>query len=264
MLTKIQDGELIGQCSTDRPNEPATRSSGRIVPVMAQGIDSIEPIILLSPVIKEAGACGLKMFVGTSGADALHISHVAIPLGDDVAGFVVLYSVCSPSEKELRHLLKRTWRRSTTTQQAGSRLLLRLDRDYDPVCAFVGTWKEQIRELTYFATGFESLSAFNVGWPHRAELAIERTTEHGLQKMTFGVHRFSERERWLLYTKTLVDVSDPVKQPFNSVGIIQYACDTQGMRNDLWVEYLLELGLKAHNGFLPAGSILVSIAPEEV
>ena len=239
----------------------STDPQGSSVPVMARGTDSIEPIILLSPVIQEARAYGLEMLVGTSGSDAFQISHVAIPLGNNVAGFVVLHSVCPTSQKKLIHLLKRSWRQSTSAQQACSRMLLRLDRDYDPTCAFVGIWKEHIQELTYFATGFESIGAFNIGWPHRAGLAIERTTEHGLQRMTFGVHRLSECERWLLYTKPLVDVSDPAKQSFNSVGIIQYTYDTEGMRNDLWVEYLLELGLKVHNGFLPAGSILVSLVP---
>ena len=226
----------------------------------AKETDSPEAAILPSTAIQEVQAYGLELAVGTSGTGAFQIAEVALPLGNNVAGFVVLRSLYPPSEKDLRHLLKQTWRQSITAQQAGSRFLRAIDEQHDPACAFIGIWKAQVRELTYFAAGFEAPSVFNVGWPHRSNLTIDRTTEHGLQRMTFGIHHLSERERWLLYTKPLVSVSDPDKEPFNSVGIIQYAYDDRGMANELWVNYLLGLGLRAHGGELPTGSVLISLA----
>ena len=241
-------------------DDPTSRS----VWMKAKETDSPEPAILPSKVIQEARAYGLEMAVGTSGAGAFQISVIALPLSNDSVGLVVLHSVAPPPQGELRHVLKRTWRQSTTAQQTGARFLRAIDEHYDPACAFVGIWKAQVRELTYFAAGFEAPSVFNVGWPHRSELAIERKTEHGLQKVTFGVHHLSERERWLLYTKPLVDVSDPGKEPFNLVGIIQYAHDDRCMANELWVDYLLGLGLRAHGGELPTGSVPISLACSQV
>lgn len=232
--------------------------------VKIKAADSPQPASLPLTVIQEVQDYGLELNVGTSGAGAFQLSVAVLRLGDDVAGFIVMHTDSPPSRSELVNVFELAWRESTTAQQAGARLLLDLDRYYDPACAFVGIWKAQIRELAYFATGFEPPSVFNVGWPHRSEVAIDRKTDHGLQKITFGVHRLSEHERWLLYTKPVVDVSDPAKEPFNSVGIIQYAYDDRYMANELWVDYLLDLGLRAHGGELPTGSVLISLACSQV
>ena len=228
------------------------------------GIRADEPAsehpILRNPVVGEVSLPGLQMAVGSSGADAFHVSYFALPLDNGATGLIALHADDHPSRNDLKLALSQTYARSSGVQEAAVRFLHALDREYDVKCAFVGIWEARVRRLTFFAAGFAPPSVFNADWPHRAEFAVEREMKSRVQRIAFGVHRLEQNERWLLYTAPLVDVADPYRDPFNSVGIIQYAHDDRWMRNDLWVNYLLKLGVKAHKGSLPTGSIVVSIA----
>jgi len=138
-------------------------------------------------------------------------------------------------------------------------LLRRLDDTLSPACAFVGIWQWPQRQLTYFATALEPPAVFNVGWPHLSEPPIDRESPRGPQKITFGQHRLSPGERWLLYTRPLIDVADPKAEPFNVVGIVQYAHDDRAMPQPVWMNYLPQLALRAHNDRLPTGAMLISL-----
>ncbi len=211
-------------------------------------------------IIQEADLYGMRIVVGSSGKEAFRVSFCAVPLSRDIAGFIVLDSNNAPAMSNLKCTLAELCSESASLQEAEMNFLRILDDQCDLECAFVGLWDKSRHVLAYFGLGFESPMIVNIGWPHRAEVAIDRETKRGSQKISFGVHPLSQGERWLFHTPSLDAVRDPHRQPFNSVGLIQYAHDSRAMPNDLWVDYLLELGLDAHNGSLPGGSLLISLA----
>ncbi len=214
-------------------------------------------------IIQEANLYGMKAIVGSSGEEVFRVSFGAVPLGRDIAGFIVLDSNDAPAINNLKSTLAELFSESASLQEAETNFLRVLDAQCDIEYAFVGLWDKSRHVLAYFALGFEAPTVINVGWPHRAEVAIDRKTKRGPKRISFGVHPLSRGERWLFYTPPLVAVPDPHRQPFNSVGLVQYAYDSCMMPNDLWMDYLLELGFHAHNEALPPGSLLVSLACEE-
>ena len=213
-------------------------------------------------IIQELDLYELLVEVGASGVEAFRLEAFAEQLSDETAGFVVLDSAGpSAAVGDLRTALHRTFADMSTEQGAAARLLHSMIRRYDPIAAFVGLWRRQQRSLTYFAAGFEQPVIIGADWPHPPEMTVTCQTARGPMKMAFGRSRLAADQRWLLYTKALVDTPDPHSHPFNSVGLIQYAHDDRAMRDDLWVDYLLELSREAHGGSLPNGALLISLDP---
>ncbi len=221
------------------------------------------PAVPPRSIIQGVDLYGMRIVVGSSGKEAFRVSLGSVPLSRDIAGFILLDSNNAPAISNLERTLAELLSESASLQEAAVNFLRILDDQCDLECAFVGLWDTSQHVLAYFALGFEAPTVVNVGWPHRVEVAIDRRTDRGLQKTSFGVHPLSQGECWLFHTPPLVAVRDPHRQPFNSVGLIQYAHDSYAMPNDLWLDYLLELGFHAHNESLPPGSLLVSIACEE-
>lgn len=213
-------------------------------------------------IIQELDLYGLLVEVGASGVEAFRLEAFAERLSDETAGFVVLDSAGpAAAVGDLRTALHRTFAEMSTEQGAAARLLHSMIRRYEPVAAFVGLWGRQERTLTYFAAGFERPVIIGADWPHPPEMTITRQSARGSMKMAFGRNRLADDQRWLLYTKALVDTPNPHEHPFNSVGLVQYAHDDRAMRDDLWVDYLLELAREAHGGSLPNGALLISLDP---
>ncbi len=228
--------------------------------VLWPGPKAAAPPIPARTIVQEVNLRGVRVVVGSDGAEAFRVSLYAVPLTDDTAGFIVLVSEDAPGADAVKRKLEELLADSSSQQEAETRFLRALDDQCDVEYALVGLWQESRRVLVYFALGFESPVVMNIGWPHRSEVAIDRRTDRGLQKVSFGIHRLSSGERWLFYTPPLVAVPDPQREPFNSVGLVQYAHNGWAMSDDLWVDHLLELGLKAHDGALPKGSLLISLA----
>ncbi len=209
--------------------------------------------------IDESSVDGARMIVGCDASDSSDILHLVTPLGDGRIGLVVLHNCAESVKDEVSDMLSGILQEASAPQEAVVILLQSLDQRYSSVNSFIGIWESNSRTLTYVAAGFEQLSVLNAGWPHQPDMAIERQNGSGMQKVAFGVHRLSKNERWLLYTSQLVDVANPHIEPFNTVGIIQYAHNDRRMPGNMWVRYLLELGARAHGGKLPAGSVIVSL-----
>ncbi len=93
---------------------------------------------------------------------------------------------------------------------------------------------------------------------------MERKTDSGPQKLSFGVHRLSPGERLLFHTAPLVEGRRLWARPFDSTRLLRHACTSRAMPNEEWMDHLLERSLKAHKDSLPTGALLVSVVCEEV
>ncbi len=214
-------------------------------------------------ILREEHLPGLQVAVGFGKDDTSRTGCFSLSLAEDVTGIVVLYPFDESAGENVRREFSQAFGESSDPREAATNFLRTLDREIGSEYVFIGIWQARSQVLTYFTTGFEPPSVINATWPHRSDDAISRETLNGKQNIAFGMHPLGRRERWLVFTKPLVDVPDPRNEPFNSVGIIQYARHDCMMPNDRWVNYLLALGTKAHGGKLPSGSILISLARGE-
>ncbi len=258
----IRNLVLFLQRRKSKGGDPPGRSTGQTPPRTHRiaGNDSVsDHTVPARMVLHEFDLRGLQAIIGFAAREERQV-HLAISaLGDGVAGIAVLHSVSRPSPADLKREFRREFQNSSSAQDAAARFLQTLDRQYGAESVFVGIWETGPRFLSYFAAGFEPPSVINVGWPHCSDAAIDRDTDNGPQRISFGIHNLSPGDRWLLYAKPLVDVPNAQREPFNSTGIVQYAYDTCGMPGGPWVKYLLGLGIRAHGGSLPTGSILMSL-----
>lgn len=215
-----------------------------------------------APKVDEIHLPGFRLAFGYSSAERSRTSMRVLILSDETLGLAVF----SPSEpvanSNVKSALADTFSTSLAPLQACARFLRALESRCDLNYLFLGIWQDRQQFLAYGTVGLEPAVAVNPGWPHQLQdtITISKYREH--RQIICGAHFLSAGERWLLHTKVLVDVPDPTTQPFNSVGLIQYAYDDRAMRDALWVKYLLGRGALAHNGVLPEGSAIVSLECE--
>ncbi|MCE5327781.1 MAG: hypothetical protein LLG01_15350 [Planctomycetaceae bacterium] len=207
-----------------------------------------------SAVVRQMDLSGLRIVLAASCAQADRTLMLRHEAGPDRGAFVV--SPHAADAAAVHALLRRSHEGDHALQETAAEILQRWQEAYDSANVLVGCWQASTRTLAYFSVGFETPSIINRGWPHRSQAPIQTDAR---QAMTFGVHHLTGNERWLLFTRPLVDVADPQHQPFNEVGLVQYAHDAVAMEPTVWVRYLLQQALVAHHGTLPAGAVLVSL-----
>ncbi|MCE5280227.1 MAG: hypothetical protein ABFD92_12625 [Planctomycetaceae bacterium] len=209
-----------------------------------------------STMVRQMDLPGLRIVLAAASGQADTAMMLRHQSGDDRCAFVL-----SPHSADATavHGMLRAAHEGEPELQATAVEILRLWQEaYAGAEVLVGCWEASTRKLAYFSVGFETPSIINHGWPHRTQTPIDADGAIR-QAMTFGVHQLSGAERWLLFTRPLVDVGDPHRQPFNEVGLVQYAHDAVAMEPTAWVRYLLQQALEAHHGDLPAGAMLVSL-----
>ena len=221
-----------------------------------------EPIPARS-LVSEVRQRGLTMAVGCSGTEAFRVLLTAGRVSGDTAGFILLDSPDSPAESDLARALVRSVAEATCPQHAAARFLHFMDSQCHVDYALIGLWHESSGTLSFFAPGFETPAVIQENPSHRLDGTMERKTDSGPQKLSFGVHRLSPGERWLFHTAPLVKSRRLWARPFDSARLLQCACESRAMSNEQWVDHLLERGLKAHKDSLPTGALLVSVVCEE-
>ncbi len=205
---------------------------------------------------------GLRMAVGCSGAEAFRVLLTAGRVSEDTAGFILLDSPDRPAASYLARALVRSFAEATCPQHAAARFLHFMDAQCRVDHALVGLWEESSGTLSFFAPGFETPAVIQGSVSHRLDGAMERKTDNGPQKLSFGAHHLSPGERWLFHTAPVVERQSVWARGYSSIRLLRHACKSRTMPNEEWMDHLLERSLKAHKDSLPAGALLVSVVCE--
>lgn len=222
-----------------------------------------EPIPARS-LVWEVRQRGLRMAVGCSGTEAFRVLLTAGRVSGDTAGFILLDSPDCPSESHLARALIRSSAGATCPQHATARFVPFMDAQCRVDYALVGLWEESSGTLSFLAPGFETPAVIQGSISHRLDDTMERKTDSGPQKLSFGVHRLSPGERLLFHTAPLVERQSLWVRGYSSIRLLRHACKSRAMPNEEWMDHLLERGLKAHKNSLPTGALLVSVVCEEI
>ncbi len=234
---------------------PAPAEPAKAVPVNADA-GQLTYGTATSAAVRQMDLPGLRIVLAANSFQVDSATMLRYEFDADRSAFTI--APLSLDAAAVHAMMQAAYEQDDTLQGTAAEILRRWQEAYASADVLLGCWQASTSTLAYFSVGFETPSIINRGWPHRSQSPIE-TPGPVRQAMTFGVHQLSDDERWLLFTRPLVNVPDPQRQPFNEVGLVQYAYDAVAMEPSAWVRYLLQQALSAHRGALPAGALLVSL-----